>query len=112
MTDVRPRIDGGLPFCSEHECPSFDGKRCTLIGSRPATICEPSVREMRQALMDACFAMNHLGDTLNGMDAAGEDPDFVEVSKRMTRANKVAFRFALVDAPQQIHNRGSHDAER
>lgn len=34
-----------IPRCSEH-CPSFDGKRCELMGFRPDGICEPAVHEV------------------------------------------------------------------
>lgn len=40
-----------IPRCSER-CPSFDGKRCELMGFRPDGICEPAVREI--ALRAAC----------------------------------------------------------
>ncbi len=52
--DVRPTIgEGGVPFCSEDECPSYDGKRCEKMGFRPGHICEPAVIEMANALRPA-----------------------------------------------------------
>ena len=39
--DLRPDpAEDGIPYCSE-ECPSHDGKRCRLIGSRAPNVCEP-----------------------------------------------------------------------
>lgn len=40
-----------IPRCSE-KCPSFDGKRCELMGFRPDGVCEPAVHEI--ALRAAC----------------------------------------------------------
>ncbi len=44
--DVKPDwgSDGAAPFCSER-CPSFDGKRCEILGHRPGSLCEPAVRD-------------------------------------------------------------------
>lgn len=44
--DVKPDwgSDGAAPFCSER-CPSFDGKRCEVLGHRPGSLCEPAVRD-------------------------------------------------------------------
>lgn len=43
---LRPRVLKGVPWCSEEECPQYDGKRCELIGGRPSGICEPAVKDM------------------------------------------------------------------
>ncbi len=54
----------------------------------------PADENTRAALFDACWCMNHLGEVLNGMDAAGEDPQLAELSERMKRANAAAFALA------------------
>lgn len=38
-----------VPRCDER-CPSFDGKRCEILGHRPDGICAPAVKEMSKAL--------------------------------------------------------------
>lgn len=51
MTEMKPHVGGdGVPRCSENECPSYDGKRCELIGCRPSLICEPAVIDMADRL--------------------------------------------------------------
>lgn len=47
---VRPTWEGGVPFCANDDCPSFDGKRCELIGFPPGGVCEPAVKAMAKAL--------------------------------------------------------------
>lgn len=48
--DGRPIFgDGGVPMC-DGSCPEHDGKRCKLLGLRPASICELAVVEMATAL--------------------------------------------------------------
>lgn len=50
---LRPRLDAqGTPFCSEDQCPLYDGKRCEAMGFRPARICEPAVRAIVQIVQD------------------------------------------------------------
>lgn len=40
---IEPRWDiHGVPRCTEG-CPSHDGKRCTILGARPESLCEPAV---------------------------------------------------------------------
>ena len=46
---VRPTWDANVPRCDE-DCPSFDGKRCELLGFQPEGICEPAVKAMAKAL--------------------------------------------------------------
>lgn len=46
MSDRSPRWSKGVPWCSENDCPSYDGKRCGELGFRPDRICEPQVTEM------------------------------------------------------------------
>src|SRR5512138_2025044 len=43
--NIRPSIEKvtGVPTCTREECPSYDGKRCRMIGHRPESICEPAV---------------------------------------------------------------------
>src|SRR5688572_25862426 len=41
-----PEWADGLPICSLESCPSYDGKRCELMGCRPGSLCEPAVREI------------------------------------------------------------------
>lgn len=49
----RPRWgSGGVPFCSEGDCPFFDGKRCMALGHRPDSICEPVVAAMAARLAE------------------------------------------------------------
>lgn len=49
MISMQPTFDAEddlrVPRCSE-SCEQHDGKRCRLLGQRPATICEPAVEEM------------------------------------------------------------------
>lgn len=45
-----PAWDKGVPRCSEDDCPSYDGKRCELLGMRPGGICEPAVEAMASEL--------------------------------------------------------------
>lgn len=35
-----------VPYCAGDACPSFDGKRCRVIGHRPSEFCEPAVIEL------------------------------------------------------------------
>lgn len=50
----RPRwTTGGVPCCSESDCPMYDGKRCYALGTRPDTICEPVVISMAARLDEA-----------------------------------------------------------
>jgi hypothetical protein len=43
---VEPLFDErGVGFCSE-ECPSYDGKRCKILGFVPGIICEPWIWEL------------------------------------------------------------------
>jgi len=48
LADVRPNVieGSGVPFCSDKDCPSYDGKRCRITGFVPAGICEPAVVEL------------------------------------------------------------------
>jgi len=46
MRKAEPMRDAnGLPICTTDDCASFDGKRCELMGFRPATHCEPQLVE-------------------------------------------------------------------
>lgn len=50
-TDPSPRwSESGVPFCSEHDCALYDGKRCYALGFRPDSICEPTVIAMAARL--------------------------------------------------------------
>lgn len=53
--DVRPvwEASTGVPRCAMDDCPSYDGKRCKVLGCRPASICEPAVIAMADAIKDA-----------------------------------------------------------
>ena len=47
----------GLPICSREECPEYDGKRCRLMGFRPAHHCEPAMHmtlEKQRQLLSRC----------------------------------------------------------
>lgn len=56
--EVRPWFYGtdGVPRCGQapapgkHGCPSYDGKRCAVLGQRPDWICEPAVEAMARAI--------------------------------------------------------------
>lgn len=52
--NVRPEWAkrSGIPACPSDEryCPSFDGKRCAVMGMRPRTICEPAVEALAAAV--------------------------------------------------------------
>lgn len=48
---VRPNYengDHGSPFCSRDDCPSFDGKRCSIMGYCPTYLCEPLIEYTRK----------------------------------------------------------------
>ncbi len=45
--DIQPTKDWR---CSEDECPSFDGKRCLVLGHRPSEFCEPKLKLVRLGL--------------------------------------------------------------
>jgi hypothetical protein len=36
----------GVPYCTDEQCPKYDGKRCELLGHRPCRVCEIEVRSM------------------------------------------------------------------
>lgn len=38
----------GVPLCNDR-CPSYDGKRCDVLGCRPDRICEPAVAQLAEA---------------------------------------------------------------
>jgi hypothetical protein len=44
VDDVRPAITDRIPFCNER-CPHHDGKRCSVLGRRPGSICEPAIEQ-------------------------------------------------------------------
>ena len=49
----RPTFDKlGVPHCAYNACPSYDGKRCELLGARPDGICEPAVIDMASDLIE------------------------------------------------------------
>lgn len=46
--------NNGMPECPhDGGCPHYDGKRCQLMGRRPALICEPVVERMADQLTEA-----------------------------------------------------------
>jgi hypothetical protein len=52
LRDVRPLVlQGGVPRCSWEQCPSYDGKRCSVVGHQPEYICEPAVAKMASDLV-------------------------------------------------------------
>lgn len=59
-------MDPQVPTCSER-CPSFDGKRCEVIGHRPSSLCEPMVKRMGELLDAAEDSGQH--QTLKAKDA-------------------------------------------
>ncbi len=48
---MQPYIDTktGVPFCTE-KCDEYDGKRCRLMGARPAQHCEPALIQITTKL--------------------------------------------------------------
>lgn len=46
---IRPIFRDGIGYCSEDDCPEFDGKRCRVMGNRPGETCEPWSIENEQA---------------------------------------------------------------
>lgn len=48
--EPQPNIIDGVPFCSDEDCPLYDGKRCEALGASPGNICEPAVGSMSVAL--------------------------------------------------------------
>ncbi len=59
---IRPNDDEGAPFCAA-DCPSFDGKRCVVMGQavRPGVPCLPAIREMRAELRALKSNLNAAG---------------------------------------------------
>jgi hypothetical protein len=54
LPDVSPDIgEGGIPLCSNTNCPAYDGKRCKHIGARPDRMCEPAVAELVRRYVEA-----------------------------------------------------------
>lgn len=49
--DIKPLVfpSDGVPMCQD-SCPSYDGKRCRVMGFRPDRICEPAVKQMAAEL--------------------------------------------------------------
>lgn len=74
--DVRPMVDSqGVPRCSER-CPSFDGKRCEILGHKPENICEPAVVDMAKRLMVVALSLIAMMGMLTGCaDDATSTPD-------------------------------------
>lgn len=52
-TEPDPR--DGLPLCSMHDCPQFDGKRCLLTGEQPFDLCRPALWRIRVGLGPTMF---------------------------------------------------------
>jgi len=46
INEIQPNFHDNIGYCSYESCPSYDGKRCELMGFQPYTICEPWVKEM------------------------------------------------------------------
>jgi hypothetical protein len=43
--EIQPHIYNEIGYCPEDfSCPSYDGKRCKLLGHQPDHICEPWIR--------------------------------------------------------------------
>lgn len=54
LSGVHPNVvHQGIPFCARELCPSYDGKRCGLVGCRPDGICEPAVVELVRRCTEA-----------------------------------------------------------
>lgn len=54
MNKIQPSFDQEIGYCTAN-CPSYDGKRCRLIGFENRGICEPWVR----LLLDEKKEMSH-----------------------------------------------------
>jgi hypothetical protein len=64
---IKPDFDKDMiPLCSDH-CPSFDGKRCEILGHRPAGICEPAVKALASRVEDLESDALATGDLLAAM---------------------------------------------
>lgn len=45
--DIRPDKDW---LCTMEQCPSYDGKRCMVMGFRPDRFCEPKIKLVKEEL--------------------------------------------------------------
>lgn len=76
----RPMWGDGLPLCSEEKCAAYDGKRCSLIGFRPASHCEPE-------LLSICEAFLHLAQCADYQKCDQKD-EIERVRKNLQRGRK------------------------
>ncbi len=51
--EPKPVWSSAVPWCSDADCPAYDGKRCRIVGFIPGNICEPAVKEMAARLKQA-----------------------------------------------------------
>lgn len=42
---IQPKFHNDIGYCQE-KCPSYDGKRCEVMGFHPESICEPWLNEL------------------------------------------------------------------
>jgi hypothetical protein len=87
MTHCRPNWTGTVPAHSD-ECPSYDGKRCRLLGLRPAGICEPAVEDVCAALEAALpwVARSAADGRATPKDAVGARNDLAKVQAALAQA--------------------------
>ena len=48
---ARPTWEDGVPNCSLDACPVYDGKRCSAMGCRPSSVCEPAVQALSAVVL-------------------------------------------------------------
>ncbi len=91
---VRPDVTGGVPRCTYDACPSYDGKRCAVLGFRPDAICEPAVIEMAGQVRELATQVSELRAELgNRQDEAltdGRLDAFTEIAAYL-KANPAPF---------------------
>lgn len=78
VTEIRPSYLDGVPFCAEDECPSYDGKRCRLLGRQPDSICAPEVKRKLVQLQSLNDCIERMKDDALRAKAIGLD-DFHNV---------------------------------
>lgn len=67
----------------------LDVQRDCIVMTKLAAQLQGRVSDLSGALKDALWVCDHLGDSLNSMDVAGEDPELKTVSERMNSARAI-----------------------
>lgn len=61
--NARPEwTPNGVPMCTTSECSYYDGKRCSAMGQRPSSVCQPVVERMAEQLSAAVREPRELPD--------------------------------------------------